>query len=176
MPFVVAGYTSRGSLYVRNRSSCPSCRRSLLAPVVIGSEDCWFNSQVKEKLPKYGEQEPLKAVGQNAGLESAAEKSEYTVLEDDQSCRLRYRVECLVSNSWRQQLLIRTKVDLLYETLVSFTWRYVLTTLREFETESDITDAQNPMKARRASHTMRGCFGGSARTSERKLYYQNQMR
>jgi len=30
---------------------------------------------------------------------------------------------------------------------VSFTWRYVLTTRRELETVSDITDAQNPIKA-----------------------------
>ena len=47
------------------------------------------------------------------------------------------------------------------------------TTLRELEMESDTMDAQNPMKASRASHTMRGCLGGSVRTSDRKLYYQD---
>lgn len=60
--------------------------------------------------------------------------------------------------------------DLQYETLVSLTCRYVLTTRSELETESDTMDAQKPMKARRASHTMRGCFGGSSSFSERKLY------
>lgn len=57
---------------------------------------------------------------------------------------------------------------------MSFTWRYVLTTRNEFETESDTTDAQKPIRARRASHTIKGCFGGSAMCSERKLYYKSQ--
>lgn len=61
--------------------------------------------------------------------------------------------------------------DVQYETLVSLTCRYVLITRSEFETESDTIDAQKPMKARRASQTIRGCFGGSAMFSVRKLYY-----
>lgn len=44
-------------------------------------------------------------------------------------------------------------------------------TLSELETESDTTEAQKPMRARRASQTMSGCLGGSARASVRKLYY-----
>lgn len=63
-----------------------------------------------------------------------------------------------------------TERNVQYETLVSFTWRYVLITLSEFETVSDTTEAQNPMRARRASQTTSGCFGGSAMASERKLY------
>jgi hypothetical protein len=39
--------------------------------------------------------------------------------------------------------------------------------LSEFETESETTDATKPMKARRASHTINGCFGGSSMTAER---------
>lgn len=66
---------------------------------------------------------------------------------------------------------LRDRHHLQYETLVSLTWRYVLTTLRELDTESDTMEAQKPMKARRASQTIRGCFGGSARAPERKLYY-----
>ena len=60
-----------------------------------------------------------------------------------------------------------------YETLVSLTWRYVFTTLRELEMESETRDAMNPMKARRSSHTNSGCFGGSAMASDRKLYCDN---
>jgi hypothetical protein len=37
--------------------------------------------------------------------------------------------------------------------------------------ESEATDATNPMKARRSSHTIMGCFGGSGMLSDRKLYY-----
>lgn len=44
-------------------------------------------------------------------------------------------------------------------------------TLKELETLSDMTEAQKPMNARRASHTIRGCFGGSSMFSDRKLYY-----
>lgn len=44
-------------------------------------------------------------------------------------------------------------------------------TLRELETLSDMMEAQKPMKARRASHTIRGCLGGSSMFSDRKLYY-----
>lgn len=46
-------------------------------------------------------------------------------------------------------------------------------TLRELDTESEITEAQKPMKARRASHTIRGCLGGSSMFSDRKLYYHH---
>ena len=46
-----------------------------------------------------------------------------------------------------------------------------MTTLRELEIESEATDATNPMKARRSSHTIMGCFGGSGMFSDRKLYY-----
>ena len=53
---------------------------------------------------------------------------------------------------------------------VSLTCRYDFTTLKELEMESEITEAQKPMKAKRASHTIRGWRGGSVRTSERKLY------
>lgn len=44
-------------------------------------------------------------------------------------------------------------------------------TLRELETESEMMEAMKPMNASRRSQIPRGCFGGSAMASERKLYY-----
>jgi hypothetical protein len=37
--------------------------------------------------------------------------------------------------------------------------------------ESEMTDAMNPMKARRSSHKPRECFDGSGIDSDKKLYY-----
>jgi hypothetical protein len=44
-------------------------------------------------------------------------------------------------------------------------------TLKELETESETMEAMNPMNASRRSQTPKGCLGGSAIASERKLYY-----
>jgi hypothetical protein len=51
------------------------------------------------------------------------------------------------------------------------TWRYVFTTLKEFDTESETIEATNPMKARRRSQTIRESFDGAGITSMRVLYY-----
>jgi hypothetical protein len=61
-----------------------------------------------------------------------------------------------------------------YDTFVSLTWRYVLTTRRELETESDATDAQKPMKASRESQTNRAPSDGSGIASLRPLYYHGR--
>jgi hypothetical protein len=60
-----------------------------------------------------------------------------------------------------------------YEILVSFTWRYVLTTRKELDTVSDITEATKPIKASRPSHSSRFAFDGSSKTSLKKLYCCN---
>jgi hypothetical protein len=60
-----------------------------------------------------------------------------------------------------------------YEILVSFTCRYVFTTLKEFEMVSDATDAQNPINAARSNHQPICCLDGSVMVSERKLYTAN---
>lgn len=54
---------------------------------------------------------------------------------------------------------------------MSLTWRYVFTTRRELDTESETIDATKPMKARRSNQTIMGCFAGSGMFSVRKLYY-----
>ena len=50
----------------------------------------------------------------------------------------------------------------MYPMRVSCTWRYVLTTRSEFETESEMTDAQNPMNACRSSFSTMVCGWGRA--------------
>lgn len=58
-----------------------------------------------------------------------------------------------------------------YPTLRSWTWRYVLTTRKEFETVSEIRVAQNPMNAcRHSSSPLESCFGSA---SWSKLYVAN---
>ena len=47
-----------------------------------------------------------------------------------------------------------------YPTLLSFTCLYVFTTLSEFETVSETTEAENPMNAWRRSFWPRLCAGG----------------
>ena len=54
---------------------------------------------------------------------------------------------------------VRSVLDLQYETSVSLTCRYVLTTLSEFEMVSETTEAQKPMNAKRSSESVTKAMG-----------------
>ena len=87
------------------------------------------------------------------------------------SCRTTKVAASAVSQC--QPMMISNTVDndSLYETLVSLTCRYVLTTLSELETESDTTEATKPIKARRSSQSASwSCLDGARMALSRVLY------
>lgn len=109
--------------------------------------------------------------------ETHASKKNFHKIENNNPCNPLHRILVLRPRPNKPKIpsaRITFRAAWVYETSTSLTWRYVLTTLSEFDTESDTTDATNPMNAsRRSQRTSSSSLEGGGIAESSVLYYSH---